>query len=95
MNSDRDNKVAECQSHVKRALAATLDTCRPGLASKYRISDDDARDAIGWAAISIALDNHLASSNFSEQQRQAMHIHINYLIHGAVGFSKYFSEDNE
>lgn len=73
-------------------MAKTLDTFRPELGDKYRISNHEVRDAIGWAAINIAIENYMAASDFSDDQRRDLQIHIHYLIRGAIGFAEYNKE---
>jgi hypothetical protein len=41
------------------------------------------QSAISWAATKIAIESHMAGADFSEERQMELHIHVNYLFHGA------------
>lgn len=96
METDEQERIVNCQQHVRDALTSTLATCRRGLAEKFGISHVRVRDAIGWAAVNIAVENYLGVAEFGEDQCRHMEIHVNYLFYGARNFQHNIGErENE
>lgn len=90
---DSDERFIGCTLHVLKAFKATLDTSLPDLADKFQLSEESVRDAIGGAALQVALENLVAETNFPSGKIQDLQIHIQYLIHGAIAVAKEFYED--
>jgi hypothetical protein len=80
---DRRDKIVECQHDVKCALAQTLEILRPEIQRKYNFADEDLRQVIAWAATRLAVESHMAGSDFDDDQCSDLNLHINYLFHGA------------
>jgi hypothetical protein len=91
---DRRDKIVECQHDVKCALAQTLEILRPEIQRKYNFDDEDLRQVVAWAATRLAVESHMAGSDFDEDRCTDLHVHINYLFHGARNLVKDISSES-
>ena len=91
---DRRDAIVQCQHDLKHALAQTLETLRPEIQRKYEFDDEDLRQVVAWAATSLAIESYMAGSNFDQDQCSDLHVHINYLFHGARNRVKDISSES-
>jgi hypothetical protein len=83
----REDRCLRAQLHLDRIFGKALEKSHTALDRTFGLNAGEIRETVGLSAIKLAVDTYTSYLDFPEEQRNALIVHINFLIRGASEFT--------